>query len=80
MKKNDIAIIILIASIALVASFFVVKSIFGEPQSAQLTAEKVDPIASSIEQPSNQIFNSNAINPTVVIQIGNPSNQQPFSQ
>lgn len=79
MKKNDLALIILIVSISLVFSYFVVKLIIGEPQKANLTAESVDPITSDIVQPSPGIFNKNALNPTVVIKIGNPANQQPFT-
>jgi len=80
MKKNDIALIVLIVSISLVVSYFVVKSILGNPKSQQTTAEVVEPITPDLVQPSNKIFNRDAINPTVVIQIGNPSNQQPFGQ
>lgn len=79
MKKNDIALIVLITSITLVVSYLVVKAIFGEPASQQTTVEKAEPLAGTIQEPSPRIFNKNAINPTVVIQIGNPSNQQPFS-
>jgi hypothetical protein len=80
MKKNDIALIVLIVSISLVVSYFVVKSILGNPKNQQTTAEVVEPITPDLVQPSNKIFNRDAINPTVVIQIGNPSNQQPFGQ
>lgn len=79
MKRNDIALIILIASITLVVSFLLVKTVFGEPQNAAVKVEKVDPISSNITQPSTSIFNKDAINPTVVIQIGNAANQQPFN-
>lgn len=79
MKRNDIALIILIASITLVVSYLVVKGLFGEPASQQTSVEKVEPIAGTVQEPSARIFNREAINPTVVIQIGNPSNQQPFS-
>lgn len=78
MKKNDIAMIILIVSISLVTSFFIVKTIIGEPQKANVKAEVVDPISAEIVQPQSSIFNKESINPTVVIQIGNPANQQPF--
>ena len=78
MKKNDIALIILIVSISLVVSYFAVKAFVGEPKKDTVSAEVVEPISANLVQPSNKIFNSNAINPTVVIQIGNPSNQQPF--
>lgn len=80
MKKNDIALIILIVSISLVISYFVVKAIIGDPKSQEVSAEVVEPISPDLTQPSSQIFNRDAINPTVVIQIGNPSNQQPFGQ
>jgi len=79
MRKNDIAVLILIASITLVLSFFLVKALFGEAKNDAVKVEQVDAISATVEQPSPAIFNKNAINPTVVIQIGNPSNQQPFS-
>jgi hypothetical protein len=80
MKKNDIALIVLIVSISLLVSYFVVKAIIGNPKDQQVSAEVVEPITPDLVQPSNKIFNRDAINPTVVIQIGNPSNQQPFGQ
>lgn len=80
MKKNDIALIILIVSISLAISYFVIKAIVGTPKNQQTSAEVVEPISPSLVQPSSQTFNRDAINPTVVIQIGNPSNQQPFGQ
>ena len=80
MKKNDIALIVLIVSVSLVISYFVVKTIVGDPKKQEVTAEVVEPITSDLTQPSNKTFNRDAINPTIVIQIGNPSNQQPFGQ
>lgn len=80
MKKNDIAVIVLIVSISLVVSYFVLKAIVGNPQDKEVTAEVVEPISPGLTPPSSKIFNRDAINPTVVIQIGNPSNQQPFGQ
>lgn len=78
MRKNDIAIIVLIVSISLVGSYFLAKAIFGEPQSQTAKAEVVEPISAELQQPSNKIFNKDAINPTVDIEIGNSANQQPF--
>jgi hypothetical protein len=80
MKKNDIALIVLIVSVSLAISYFAAKAIVGDPKNQQVSAEVVDSIAPTLTQPSNKIFNRDAINPTVVIQIGNPSNQQPFGQ
>lgn len=78
MKKNDLALLILIASIALVISFLLVKTIFGEAQADQTKVEKVEPISATLAKPPASVFNNDAINPTVVIQIGDPANQQPF--
>lgn len=78
MKKNDIAMIILIASIALVSSYFLLKAVIGAPKNQTVQVEVVEPITANVAEPSPQIFNANSINPTVTIEIGNPSNQQPF--
>jgi len=78
MKKNDIALIVLIVSVSLVGTYFLAKAIFGEPQSRAAKAEVVEPISAELQQPSGAIFNKNAINPTVNIEIGNSANQQPF--
>jgi hypothetical protein len=78
MKKNDIALIVLIVSITMTISYFLAKAIIGEPKSQNTQVEVVEPITSSVPEPDPAIFNKDAINPTVPIQIGNPSNQQPF--
>ena len=80
MKKNDIALIILIASMSLVTTYFIAKAVIGSPKSQPVSAEVVEPITPDLAQPSKSIFNRDAINPTVVIQIGDPSNQQPFGR
>jgi hypothetical protein len=79
MKKSDIALIILIVSVTATASFFSIKAIFGEPQNAAVQVEKVELISDKIVAPQTTVFNKDAINPTVVIKIGDPSNQQPFT-
>lgn len=80
MKKNDIALVVLIVSITLVMSFFLLKAVFGEPAKKAVQVEKVEPIAADLKPPPADVFNKDAINPTIVIQIGNPANQQPFGQ
>lgn len=78
MKKNDIALIVLIVSVSLVATYFLAKAILGEPQSDTVKAEVVEPISATLVEPTSDIFNKNAINPTVDIEIGNSANKQPF--
>lgn len=78
MRKNDIAMIILIVSVTISLSYFLAKAVIGEPGTQRTMVEVVEPISSEVSQPDPLIFNKQAINPTVPIQIGNPSNQQPF--
>ncbi|HVI69443.1 MAG TPA: hypothetical protein VM581_03205 [Magnetospirillaceae bacterium] len=79
MKKSDLALLALIVSLTLVISFLVVKAIFGEAANEATKVEKTESISANIVAPSPTIFNRDAINPTVVIQIGNSGNQQPFT-
>jgi hypothetical protein len=68
MKKTDIAMIILVASISVFVAYFIAKSIF--PDTTWTTKVKtIDKIDSSFVEPSPAIFNKNAINPTVPVQI-----------
>ena len=79
MKKSVIALLALIVSLTLVISFLVVKAIFGEATNQATKVEKAESISANLVAPSPTIFNHDAINPTVVIQIGNSGNQQPFT-
>jgi hypothetical protein len=75
MKKSDIAMIILIASISVLVSYFVAKAVLGDVQNQSVKVKTADPISTSITQPDSTVFNSNAINPTVQVIIGNGQSQ-----
>lgn len=79
MKKSDLALLALIVSLTLVISFLLVKALFGEATNVATKVEKAESISANLVEPSSAIFNKDAINPTVVIQIGNSGNQQPFT-
>ena len=74
MKKSDIAMIILIASVSIMVAYFVAKALIGDTQSESVKVKTADPISTNITQPDPSIFNSNAINPTVQVIIGGQSN------
>ena len=61
--------IVLIASVSVLLSFFIAKSIFGDVYSGSAKVKTIDKIDSSIVDPSKEIFNENAINPTIPINI-----------
>ncbi len=73
MKKSDIAMIILIASVSVLIAYFVAQGIFGGSANTNQTVKTIDPIDSKIVQPDPAIFNSNAINPAVEVQISGTS-------
>lgn len=74
MKKTDIAMIILIASVSVVASYFVAKSTpIGQTSNKPVKVQTIERISAEVQEPSPEIFNSNAINPSVEVQIGSGS-------
>lgn len=69
MKKSDIAMIILIASVSVMIAYFVASSLFGGSGNTSQKVQTIDSINSTIVEPSPDIFNTNAINPSVEVQI-----------
>lgn len=80
MKKQDIAIIILIVAISALAAYLIGRAIVGDPQQQAVQVPTVEAVSTNVEEPDNRVFNDNAINPTVEINIGDSSNRQPFSR
>lgn len=78
MKNSEIAMIVLIASISMLTAFAIANNIPQlKPSSEGVEVEKIDPISAEIsDKPSSQIFNSNAINPTVQTLIGGKQSNQ----
>ena len=69
MKKSDIAMIILIASVSVLVSYFVARSVFGAVYTGSAKVKTIEKINSDITEPSSDIFNSGAINPAVQVEI-----------
>lgn len=73
MKKTDIAMIALIAITSVLIAFFVTRSLLGTSASEAVKVKTIEEISSTVEEPDPAIFNSEAINPAVEVQI-TPSN------
>jgi ABC-type cobalt transport system substrate-binding protein len=71
MKKTDIAMILLIAIVSVVVAFFVTRSIFGGSATEAVKVDTMEKITSQVTEPDPAIFNSDAINPAVEVQITN---------
>lgn len=80
MKKNDIALLVLVAAISLVVAYLVGNAFLGATGPGEAKVETVEPISAEVVKPDASIFNSEAINPSVPIKIGDTTNQQPFGQ
>lgn len=78
MKKNEIALLILIVSISFAASFFAVRAVLGDASSKAVEVQTIEQVTADVTQPEARTFNETAINPTVEAEIGTPSNQQPL--
>lgn len=70
MKKSDIAVIILIASLSVGAAYFVANLVIGSPSSESEKVRTTTAISGDVAQPDPTVFNDDAINPTVEVEIG----------
>jgi hypothetical protein len=69
MKKTDLAMIILIASVSVLVSYFVARSVFGAVYTGSAKVKTIEKISPDIIEPSSDIFNAGAINPAVQVEI-----------
>lgn len=71
MKKTDIAMIILVASVSMLISYLVVDALpmFKEANKS-VVVKTTHEITDEVVEPSSEIFNDKAINPTVEVIIG----------
>lgn len=74
MKKTDIAMIILIAAVSVLIAFFVTRSLLGSSSDEAVKVPTIESIQPTIGEVDPTIFNENAINPAVEVQI-KPGNQ-----
>lgn len=79
MKQKDVALIILVVFLTGVGSFFLSGVIF-RTNNLHEKVKTVEPITADFSQPDQKYFNSSAINPTQLIQIGKNSNDKPFNE
>lgn len=71
MKKTDIAMIVLIAGFSVLISYLIINSLAQGGFSEQTYEVKTtEPISNEYVKPSSEIFNKDAINPTVQVNIG----------
>ncbi len=82
-KRQNMIVIIFVALIAAMISIVVSGAIFGTPQSRPIkvpVVDKISPTFPDVQHDSTytSFLNTNALDPTQLIQIGNSNNQSPF--
>lgn len=70
MKKTDLFAVAVIAVIGTVIASVVCNMLLGDPNESSVTFKTIMPISSKLESPDPEIFNADAINPTVEVYVG----------
>lgn len=70
MKQSDIFTVLVVATVGIVASFFLVNMILGDPNEKSVTFKKIEVVDAGLAVPDPEVFNSEAINPTVEVYVG----------
>lgn len=76
MKKNDITIIVIIVLFSGIATYFIANAYLSNASSQKVEIKTIEAIKSEIVQPDPKIFNKDAINPAVQINIEESGNSQ----
>lgn len=71
MKRTDLAMIVLIAGVSAGIAYFVASSVLGGMTEQGVKVKTIDLVTSVVETPDTKIFNENAINPSVEVNINN---------
>lgn len=79
MKNTDIAALILIASLSVIAAYFIANAVLGKPSEESVKVKTVETISAEVTQPDPAVFNQDAINPTVEVIIGGQSSNSSVS-
>lgn len=80
MKQKDIVLILVVAFISAIVSFFVSGKLISSPENRNIKVEVVEPITADFPDPDKRFFNKDSFNPTQLIRIGGNDNQTPFNQ
>jgi hypothetical protein len=70
MKQSDIFSIIIIATVGTLLSYFFVNSLLGNPDLEIVNIKTIQEISPNISSPDPELFNPEAINPTVEVFVG----------
>jgi hypothetical protein len=79
MKRNDIALLIVIVGLSALAAYFIGQSLLGSARPKAVDVDSVIRLSQDVPEPSPAIFQEKSYNPTIKVKIGDQANQQPFN-
>lgn len=79
MKKNELALILVVVGVVVLSTYALFNSLFGQAALSPVKVKTTTAITSSVTEPDPSVFNKDAINPAVNVKIGDQANQQPFT-
>lgn len=71
MKKSDILTVIMVATVGTVVAAILCNMLLGDPNNKSVTFKNVEVVEPSLATPDPEVFNVEAINPTVEVYVGN---------
>lgn len=71
MKKSDILTVIMVATVGIVVTTVLLNMLLGNPDDKSVTFKNVQVIEPSLATPDPEVFNVEAINPTIEVYVGN---------
>lgn len=80
MKKKDLTLIVAVIFVSAIFSLIVTNIFISTPKNRQTQVEVVGPITADFPEADKKFFNESSINPTLVIQINENDNKNPFQK
>jgi hypothetical protein len=78
MKKKDISIVVVVAIVSAVVSFFLSGVFISSAEDRKQSVEVAPAIVSGFTESDDRYFNQNSMNPTQTIVISPETNPNPF--
>ena len=70
MKQSDIFTVLIVATIGTIAAAILCNMLLGDPGDKQVTFNTVSVVSADLALPDDEVFNPDAVNPTVEIYVG----------
>lgn len=78
MKQKDIVVIVLVAGVGAILSYFIANKVFVTQDDRQVEVEVIDVLTSEFTTPDERFFNAESINPARDAKL-DQTNQTPFN-